>query len=472
TIAFAGFTVDWTTNETASDFFNITNSGDFGDVSLMVLQQTGNPTNGTMLEIINTDANVDHMVVGGTDFVITAAGNVGIGTSAPTAGLVVMNDDSIEINFSTSPDLLFTDSSAGDDDWNIEVSADDMTMWQRVGDAVWTERMTLKGSGNVGIGTTAASGILDVEGGDVFIGTATLTNASGNDDVSIEGNLEVDGTIYGDGSGITGVTAGSVVYNNIGDAAAESTIAFAGFTVDWTTNETASDFFNITNSGDFGDVSLMVLQQTGNPTNGTMLEIINTDTNVDSLLVNTTDFVVIGGGNVGVGTSGPAYDLDVNGTVNVATSIEIPSGTGPTVDAEGEIAIDTTDDQFVYFGGAKRVLSFKQMKAFTLENPADADNFILWKTLDPITITDIECIVDPADAAESVVIDVQERDSTADNPATVDATITCDNDGAADDGTLTNGAIDANDWISLDIGAVTGTVTQVSVTIYYTLDAE
>jgi hypothetical protein len=54
----------------------------------------------------------------------------------------------------------------------------------------------------------------------------------------------------------------------------------------------------------------------------------------------------------------------------------------------------------------------------------------------------------------------------------VDTTIPCDNDGAEDDGALSNGAIDANDWLSIDIGTVTGTVTQVTVTIYYTMDAE
>jgi hypothetical protein len=84
-----------------------------------------------------------------------------------------------------------------------------------------------------------------------------------------------------------------------------------------------------------------------------------------------------------------------------------------------------------------------------------------------ITITDIHCIVDPADSSESVVVDIQERNSTGDSPATVDATITCDNDGAEDDGTLSNGTLDSGDWWSIDIGTVTGTVTQLSLTVYY-----
>lgn len=71
-------------------------------------------------------------------------------------------------------------------------------------------------------------------------------------------------------------------------------------------------------------------------------------------------------------------------------------------------------------------------------------------------------------AATSAVIDIHECDSAGANCATVDATITCDTDGAADDGTFSNGAIDAGDWLKLDIGTVTGTVKYVSGTITYT----
>ncbi len=40
-----------------------------------------------------------------------------------------------------------------------------------------------------------------------------------------------------------------------------------------------------------------------------------------------------------------------------ASSFELPNGTGPTVDAAGETAVDTTSDQFIYFGAStKRVL--------------------------------------------------------------------------------------------------------------------
>jgi hypothetical protein len=173
------------------------------------------------------------------------------------------------------------------------------------------------------------------------------------------------------------------------------------------------------------------------------------------------------GGNVGVGTSVPTSTLQV---VTTGT-LGIPVGTGPTTATAGQIAIDTTDDQFLYYGAATRVLSYKQSRAFTIEYPLDTDNFLLFKTFDPITITDIECIVDPTDSGDSVVITIQERDSAGINPGTVEA-VTCDYNGASDDGTFTDSAIAANGWVGVDIGTVTGAVGQLVVTVYYTINAE
>ena len=107
-----------------------------------------------------------------------------------------------------------------------------------------------------------------------------------------------------------------------------------------------------------------------------------------------------------------------------------------------------------------------------LDSPVDADNIVLGKLRDTITIVDVHCIVDPADSTESVVIDIQERDSSGDSPASFDTTITCDNDGAEDDGSLSNPTFDAGDWWGIDIGTVTGTVTWLTVSIYFTIDRE
>ena len=71
-----------------------------------------------------------------------------------------------------------------------------------------------------------------------------------------------------------------------------------------------------------------------------------------------------------------------------ATSLEIPNGAAPTVNAAGEVAVDTTDDQFIYYGGAKRVLDYIKSACFTIENLAAADDDLLVFSNDvAITVT-------------------------------------------------------------------------------------
>lgn len=166
--------------------------------------------------------------------------------------------------------------------------------------------------------------------------------------------------------------------------------------------------------------------------------------------------------------------VDSNGGIRWSGtgSLAIPNGTAPTVDAAGETAVDTTDDQLVYYGGAKRVVSYKKSVKVPFFSPTSSTIVTLGKAEDGYTITSINCIVDPADSSESAVVDVQECDSTGDNCSTVDAAITCDNDGAADDGSLSNPSIDAGDWWIIDFGTITGTVTQGSVQINYAITAE
>lgn len=72
------------------------------------------------------------------------------------------------------------------------------------------------------------------------------------------------------------------------------------------------------------------------------------------------------------------------------TSFELPNAAGPTVDAAGESAIDTTSDQFVYYGGAKRVLHYTRHECVVVENLAAADdNYEIWMANDAVTITGI-----------------------------------------------------------------------------------
>jgi hypothetical protein len=147
----------------------------------------------------------------------------------------------------------------------------------------------------------------------------------------------------------------------------------------------------------------------------------------------------------------------------------VPQGTAPTVAKAGQIAVDTTADQFVYYGTAKRVLPYKREKSLTLVGPTNGDVILMWKSVDPVTITAANCLVDPADSSESVAITIQVRNADADTPSTV-STITCANTNTS--GTISSGAIAANYWVAVSVGTVTGTVSQLALTINYTTDAQ
>lgn len=106
-----------------------------------------------------------------------SSGNVGIGTINPNGRLTVFG------------------SGTG---------ATPIQTWKNSGN---TQRMVVMDNGTVGIGTAGPRSMLDVAG-DVTVGNGTFTNTSANEDLYVEGNLEVDGTIYGDGSQLTGIAAG------------------------------------------------------------------------------------------------------------------------------------------------------------------------------------------------------------------------------------------------------------------------
>ncbi len=113
---------------------------------------------------------------------------IGIGTSTPQAYVHIYNTDPID---------LFRIDDQGSDTTPVIVSQD----------------------GHVGIGTTAPSGALDVRGAEVRIwtGAGTDTNAGNPGELYVEGDLEVDGTIYGVAATYTGdVTVPTEVYDASG----------------------------------------------------------------------------------------------------------------------------------------------------------------------------------------------------------------------------------------------------------------
>jgi len=92
----------------------------------------------------------------------------------------------------------------------------------------------------------------------------------------------------------------------------------------------------------------------------------------------------------------------------------------------------------------------------SITTPADTDDIIYRRTQKALTLTDIYC---NAQGGGTITLTLQECDNaTCASPSTIEGAITCDADGAEDDGTLTDGAIAAGAWIKVLFSAPTGTV--------------
>jgi hypothetical protein len=161
--------------------------------------------------------------------------------------------------------------------------------------------------------------------------------------------------------------------------------------------------------------------------------------------------------------------LEVAGTWTAKQTfndIAIPNGATPTVDAAGEMAIDTTSDQLAYYGSAKRVLPYIQYASFVVPAPADTDDINILKAPYGMTILGISCIVQGSTSATG---QIQECDSTGGSCADLDSDITCDSDGAADDGSFTDSAIASGGWLRWKTTSVSGTPTFLTVTVRYSV---
>lgn len=164
-------------------------------------------------------------------------------------------------------------------------------------------------------------------------------------------------------------------------------------------------------------------------------------------------------------SSGNATVTTITGTNGTLTgTATIPNGTGPTVAGAGNIAVDTTADQLKYYGGAVRVLSRFKTECKVIEDPADADdNIPLFIWPEASTITDVSCNATGSSTPNIAIV-------LGDGTNSLES-ITCDDDGATDDGSITNATFTAEEPVEIDFGAPSGTVDWCTVCVTRTVDA-
>lgn len=179
-------------------------------------------------------------------------------------------------------------------------------------------------------------------------------------------------------------------------------------------------------------------------------------------------FVIDGDGNVGLRTIS-------TGTWQGTAIEESYGGTGTTTTPiEGNILIGDADSQwqqiasatlpFINYSDIAATTTKFEQDSFTYQitNPTTTDGagsnyFRMKRFRQAATITGIKCLLDEGDSGEFLTIDIYEANASGTATTTLDAPIDCSNTGGEDDGSLTNGAIDAGDWLFIHTISATTT---------------
>jgi hypothetical protein len=286
-----------------------------GTIITKIQSQTVGGTQGA----VGTESNNDLAVVTNntTRMLVTAAGNVGIGTTSPAAKL--------DIAYTTNPTtvtphiILTTGGTVKQAAITAESSAVGGLVFS-TGDGTLVDRMTiLRSNGNVGIGTTSPGSYkLNVSGTGYYSGQLTVDGFTNNSGIS-----------FRDGFDPTNV---GIRAKAVGTANRDGLELLGANGIDFTVNNGAN-------------VAMRIVGLSGS-----------------------------GMGNVGIGTTSPAYLLDVSGTARILNGIYFNNASGSflwetganalrfgtnntermRIDASGNVGIGTTspDVKFQVQGGA------------------------------------------------------------------------------------------------------------------------
>jgi hypothetical protein len=149
-----------------------------------------------------------------------------------------------------------------------------------------------------------------------------------------------------------------------------------------------------------------------------------------------------------------------------ASSAEIPNGTNPTVDAEGELAWETDDDDLHMYDGSADVViaSRKKTRSFVITAPDNTYDFPFWQTPRAITIIGVSAICIDGTNVIGCLDEWTASASAVDGPVDSDWTITTSE---YTDASFSNATLDAGDWLGWHTTSVSGSVSFFCITVDY-----
>lgn len=168
--------------------------------------------------------------------------------------------------------------------------------------------------------------------------------------------------------------------------------------------------------------------------------------------------------------SGTNLGFSIPATVDLGgkTSVEIPNGAGgTTLDAAGEVCVDTTSKTLNFYSDAEYVLHPQRSKSFLLETPATTDDLPIHRFDQAVTLTKVVYAIkdgtnwvgqlqEANDAQGTGAADTQAADSTVTSTTTVTS--------------FSNASFDAGDYLYLKTTSVSGSVSWLHVTFYYRIN--
>ncbi|MFA6106946.1 MAG: tail fiber domain-containing protein [Patescibacteria group bacterium] len=275
------------------------------------------------------DITVDGGTSGNVLLNSVSTGRVGIRTAAPGYPLHASDDNSTAIvNIDNEGDALWTGIRLerwNNEQWFIGMDTSGLGLHFRRGGSL--DDLVIRGdTGNVGIGTAAPTGKLQVVGGDALFyantsGQSPYTKINGN---AIRGY--VGGVMTGGDITVDGGTSGNVLLNSLSTGRVGIRTAAPGYPLQ-VDDENSTAIVNINNTGTNLWTGLRISRD------GSERWFAGIDAASNSLLFrragSTNDLVIrYDTGNVGIGTDNPANKLDVvGGTFSVNSGTPVPSWT-------------------------------------------------------------------------------------------------------------------------------------------------